>query len=228
MIDKRRDINLLMEKIGYSFEDLSLLETALTHRSYHSKNNERLEFLGDAVLCIVITKALYNTYPDLQEGRLTRLRAHLVKGETLFEVAKEFNLGDYILLGQGEKLSGGFERKSILADALEAVIGAIYLDSGIESCETVLNVWFKDRINNVIKSSADKDPKTMLQEFLQAKALDLPVYEIESITGSSLEQEFNVTCTVGNIITKGTGRSRRFAEQEAAKLALVSLKEMHS
>lgn len=222
-MDKRRDIVTLMQKLGYTFNDTKLLDTALTHRSFHAVNNERLEFLGDSILSFIITKSLYLKYPNLSEGKLTRLRSSLVKKETLYQVASELNIGNFLLLGIGEKRSGGFERKSTLADALEAIIGAIFLDSDIVNCSAVVEKWFYNRLEVVVEQSDDKDPKTMLQEKLQAMQKPLPSYVLESITGSAHEQIFNIICQAVDFETKGVGKSRREAEQSAAKSALKLL-----
>ena len=210
----------------YDFKDESLLSLALTHRSIGSKNNERLEFLGDSILGMVISSELYNRFPKEKEGVLTRLRSSIVKGETLSEVASELNLGDCIKLGSGELKSGGYRRASTLADVIEAIIGAIYLDSkdefGISKVEKIILTIFRSRIDNCEPTGVLKDPKTRLQEYLQSKNLSLPEYNVVSITGKEHLQTFKVSCSIegysNHVVAKGT--SRRKAEQAAAEKAL--------
>ncbi len=215
----------LMKAIGYSFNHPYLLKTALTHRSKDVENNERLEFLGDAVLGIVITARLFQQFPYAREGELSRLRANLVNESSLAEIAQKFNLSDHLRLGQGELKSGGTKRKSILADTLEAIIGAIYLDSDILSCEKIILQWFEERLNNLGKVEAQKDPKSRLQEYLQSHQLSLPVYTVIAATGESHAQHFQVSCVVENIDygASGEGSSRRAAEQMAAESFLLWL-----
>jgi ribonuclease-3 len=220
-------LNKLTKKLGYSFQNSALLERALTHRSFSGINNERLEFLGDAVLNLAIAQELYLKFSKTEEGDLTRFRAALVKGETLAQVAEQFNLGDYLYLGGGELKSGGFRRPSILADALEAIIGAIYLDSNFEQCQQLIRLWFADRIANINHSTEQKDAKTALQEFLQANKFALPSYELQRMGGSDNEPIFYVECRVKGIEYQSTGQgnSRRQAEQMAAKSFLEYLKK---
>jgi ribonuclease-3 len=215
----------LYKKIGYTFAESANLARALTHRSAHKKHNERLEFLGDAILGMIIAKELYQRFPQQPEGKLTRMRSNLVKGDTLAALAREFELGDLLLLGPGELKSGGFRRDSILADALEAIIGAIYLEAGLTVCEPIVLQWFTQRLNELDPQSVSKDDKTRLQEYLQAKKLPLPLYEVSEITGQSHEQIFYVECTVTGLkqATVGKGNSRRKAEQKAARLAFEKL-----
>ncbi|MDE1460437.1 ribonuclease III [Spartinivicinus poritis] len=215
----------LFRKLGYSFEDESLLLLALTHRSYAGGNNERLEFLGDSIVNFIIAEALYQQFPQAKEGQLSRLRAKLVRGATLAKIAKEFGLGDYLRLGSGELKSGGFRRESILADALEALIGAIYLDNGLDTCRERVLAWFAPRLEKLSLDDTQKDPKTRLQEYLQAKQLALPVYEVVDIKGDAHDQTFTIECVVAGLAekTKGIGSSRRGAEQEAARHALQQL-----
>ena len=212
--------------IGYNFNNLALLELALTHRSAATENNERLEFLGDSVLSIIISTKLYSKFPKNDEGILSRLRASLVKGETLSELAKTINLGEYIQLGSGELKSGGFRRASILADAFEAVIGAIYLDGGIEKAEAFILTQFEELLNKINPDEVNKDPKTQLQEYLQARNHPLPVYTVVSITGKSHEQTFTVDGQIEILdqVIKGKGKSRRYAEQQVAQKILELLK----
>jgi ribonuclease-3 len=197
---------------------LGLAETALTHRSAGSSNNERLEFLGDAILGFVIADYLYANFPDADEGELSRLRAGLVKGDSLAQIAKQLDLGQYLNLGAGELRSGGHSRGSILADAVEALFAAVYLDGGYLEARRVILELFEDKLSRLSKKSQQKDPKTRLQELLQSRKNPLPTYTIISITGEQHEQCFTVTCRVDelNIITEGTGSSRRKAEQDAA------------
>lgn len=218
----------LSKAIGYNFNDVSLLEQALSHRSYSRKNNERLEFLGDAILNCTIAQALYQQFPKAKEGQMSRLRAHLVKGDTLAELGREFNLGDVLRLGSGELKSGGYRRDSILADAVEAIIGAISLDSDLSVAQTTLLKWYEDRLSLLNLKENIKDSKTRLQEFLQARKQPLPVYDVVKITGEAHQQEFTVQCTIESMNKKinGVGNSRRIAEQEAAKKALTLLGEV--
>jgi ribonuclease-3 len=220
-----RASDVLMQKLQYQFKDISLLKAALTHRSVRGENNERLEFLGDSLLNFIIGEQLYRTFPQAKEGDLSRLRASLVKGETLAEIAQEFELGDFLRLGPGELKSGGFARKSILADAFEAIIGAIYLDSNFESCRERVLDWFAERVK-AIHLSLQKDPKTRLQEYLQAQHLPLPRYEILTIEGEAHAQIFHIECKVSGLsfVTSSVGPSRRKAEQYAAEKFLDLLK----
>lgn len=215
----------LFRKLGYSFNDEQLVLLALTHRSYAGGNNERLEFLGDSIVNFIIAEALYLQFPQAKEGQLSRLRAKLVRGVTLAEIAKEFALGDYLRLGSGELKSGGYRRESILADALEAVIGAIYLDNGIEACRERVLAWFASRLEKLSLDDTQKDPKTRLQEHLQAKQLALPIYEVVDVKGDAHDQLFTIECVVVGLAKKtlGIGTSRRGAEQEAARQALQQL-----
>lgn len=211
-------LQYLMERLGYTFQDIKLLSEALTHRSLKGANNERLEFLGDAALNFIIAEALYQKHPNANEGELSRLRASLVKGETLAILGQEFKIASYLYLGTGELKSGGAQRESIQADAIEAIIGAVFLDGGFEACRTTVLAWFKDRIDNPELTHGSKDPKTLLQEHLQANKYPLPIYTIQKITGQAHNQTFNIECRVEGIlkVTSGTGKSRRKAEQNAA------------
>ena len=211
----------LQRLIGYDFENQSLLTQALTHRSFGSVNNERLEFLGDGVLNFIIASQLYIVFPKLDEGDLSRLRAHLVKEPTLGELAITLNIGEALRLGEGELKSGGWRRPSVLADALEAIIGAVFLDAGFDTAQAVVIKLFTPLIDKIDPKSIGKDPKSLLQEYLQSKKIDVPDYEVLAIEGEAHCQTFRVECKVSkfNIITHGEGTSRRAAEQEAAKLA---------
>jgi ribonuclease-3 len=209
----------LMQKLGHEFRTLSLLEIALTHRSAGPKNNERMEFLGDAVLSFIIATQLFHQHPHADEGELSRLRANLVNENVLAEMALEFNLGDYLRLGSGELKSGGARRKSILADALEALIGAVYLDADITICQHVVLKWFESRLQDPEAIENLKDPKSLLQEYLQAKKIALPDYQLISTTGDAHIQHFYVSCEVSGFKhrTEGVGSTRRGAEQMAAQ-----------
>ncbi|MHC5350770.1 ribonuclease III [Pseudomonas sp. A46] len=219
------NLSRLERKLGYTFKDQSLMTLALTHRSYAGRNNERLEFLGDAILNFVAGEALFERFPQAREGQLSRLRARLVKGETLALLARGFELGEYLRLGSGELKSGGFRRESILADALEALIGAIYLDTGMEAARERVLAWLANELEGLTLVDTNKDPKTRLQEFLQSRACELPRYEVVDIQGEPHCRTFFVECevTLLNDKTQGQGASRRIAEQVAAAAALVAL-----
>lgn len=208
--------------IGHEFSNRKLLVVALTHRSYGHPNNERLEFLGDGVLNCVIAEFLYCQRADLSEGDLSRARASLVRADTLTEVAQACSLGDCLRFGDGETASGGASRPSILADALEAIIGAILLDSGYPECRAVIGALYGDRIAAAIAVAGHKDHKTALQERLQGQRLPLPVYALEGVIGLAHERTFVVQCSITDldISTRGSGSSRRTAEQAAAGEAL--------
>jgi len=221
-------LSRLCASLGYQFSDQGLLQQALTHRSANRKlNNERLEYLGDAKLGLVMAHKLYHQFPQASEGQLTRMRASLVRGQTLAAVARELSLGDYLELGGGELKSGGFRRESILADALEAVIGAILLDGGPEQCEAAILRWFAARLRDVSPVTAQKDAKTRLQEWLQARQRPLPEYEVTDIQGLAPKQQFTVTLTLVDTdqCFSGEGTSRRRAEQAAAQKALATITE---
>jgi len=216
------ELETLSKRLNYSFHDPSLLETALTHRSANRNHYERMEFLGDAVLNMVISDSLYQQFPEAAEGQLSRLRASLVKGENLSKHAKHMELGEYLRLGSGELKSGGFRRKSILADVFESIIGAIYLDAGFEAAREFILQVFKQQLDAADLSKNLKDPKTRLQELLQARGCDLPMYEIQSTSGKAHNQIFQVSCEISLLPTPviGSGSSRRQAEQAAAKQVL--------
>jgi ribonuclease-3 len=218
-------LNSIQKQIGYSFNDVGLLKQALTHRSAGKLNNERLEFLGDGILNFVIAEEIFNRYPDSPEGDLSRLRAHLVKGDTLSKLSAKLGLGDNLILGPGELKSGGFRRSSILADALEAIFGAVYIDGGFSSCKQLILALYKELLSSLADLSELKDPKTRLQELLQAKQLPLPEYNVIDITGKSHKQTFKVSCVVPSAECEviGTGSSRRKAEQDAATQLLEQL-----
>ena len=218
-------IDKLERKLGYQFKDAELINLALTHRSANSKHNERLEFLGDSILSFVIADDLYHRFPKVNEGDMSRMRATLVRGHTLAELGREFELGDYLKLGPGELKSGGFRRDSILADAVEAIIGAIYLDSGTEAVRGIILSWYQSRLEAIQPGVSQKDPKTRLQEFLQGRRNPLPVYTVTNIKGEAHNQEFTVECEVAGVDKPviGKGTSRRKAEQAAAETALEQL-----
>ena len=219
------DLSALDGRIGHRFADERLLQRALTHRSAGGDNNERLEFLGDAVLSLVISEELYRRFPKASEGQLSRLRASLVKGDTLAALARGLALGECIELGSGELKSGGHRRASILADALEAVIGALYLDGGAEAARAWILNLFDERLAACHPESVLKDPKTRLQEWLQAQGRPLPAYHVERVEGEAHAQTFTVQCEVAGLgrPTTGVAGSRRKAEQEAARQALEQL-----
>ena len=212
-------------RLGYRFMDPHLLELALTHRSVSSLNNERLEFLGDAVLGAVIAGALYERCPDAGEGLLSRLRSRLVRGETLAEIARELDLGAHVRLGGGESRTGGHQRVSILSNAMEAVFGAICLDGGPAAAEQAILGLFSDRLANLPAIEDLTDPKTRLQEWLQAKGHSPPAYSVRSVAGSPHDQIFEVVCSIEalGLTAGGQGASRRQAEQDAASRALEQL-----
>ena len=218
-------IDKLERKLGYQFQDAGLINLALTHRSANSKHNERLEFLGDSILSFVIADDLYHRFPKVNEGDMSRMRATLVRGHTLAELGREFALGDYLKLVPGELKSGGFRRDSILADAVEAIIGAIYLDSDTETIRGIILSWYKTRLEAIQPGVSQKDPKTRLQEFLQGRRNPLPVYTVTNIKGEAHNQEFTVECEVAGVDKPviGKGTSRRKAEQAAAETALEQL-----
>lgn len=219
------DVAALAGRLGHDFADPTLLERALTHRSSGSANNERLEFLGDSVLNFVMSCVLYERFPEATEGELSRLRALLVKGDTLARLAQGLELGAYLRLGSGERKSGGQRRNSILADTVEALIGAIYLDAGLERASEVIHALYDGELEQLPPLSRLKDPKTRLQEYLQARGQERPTYEVVRTNGSHHEQNFEVACRVAPLSepVRGTGTSRRKAEQAAAEAALEQL-----
>lgn len=208
----------LEKTLQYRFHDAGLFTRALTHRSATGANNERLEFLGDAVLDFVISDALFKLQPDADEGDLSKLRASLVKEESLAAIAVELGLGEHLILGSGERKTGGHRRESILADALEAIFGAVYLDSGFKASKELIDRIFEERLGDLPDAEDLRDPKTRLQEWLQARKLSLPIYELVNVTGKDHRQKFLVSCTVDELsqTTEGESTSRRKAEQRAA------------
>ena len=219
-MDKERQASL-SRIIHYTFNDPSLMIMALTHRSFSAQHNERLEFLGDSVLSFLIANELYKRFPRIDEGDLSRLRAQLVKESSLSTIATSMGLGDFIRLGEGELKSAGWRRPSILADTFESMIGAIYLDGGIEPTHQFVLRFFETQLNEIDPKLVHKDPKTLLQELLQSKKSDLPIYTVVSIEGEAHSQTFTIECHIkkSNIKTQGVGNSRRIAEQEAASKA---------
>ncbi len=218
-------LNQFIKDIGYQFKVPALLAQALTHRSFAANNNERLEFLGDGALNFIIASQLYQRFPKLPEGDLSRLRAQLVKEATLSEIAFSINIGDALKLGEGELKSAGWRRPSILADALEAIIGAAYVDGGFSVAEALVLKLYQEKLANIDPKSIDKDAKSQLQEYLQGKKIELPDYNLVSIEGEAHAQTFKIECTIDklSITTLGEGSSRRVAEQQAAQLALEKI-----
>ncbi len=216
----------LEQRLGYEFKDRALLQRALAHRSYAKENNERLEFLGDSILNFIVAENLFTRFKGAVEGELSRLRAAVVKGETLAKVAVKLDLGPHLLLGAGEMRSGGEHRTSILADAVEAIIAAIYLDSNLECCRECIVAWFAEELAAVSPDRVMKDPKSTLQEYLQARQLPLPEYSLLETSGKEHAQVFTVVCRVALLKdpVQGISTSRRKAEQEAAKNVLLELK----
>lgn len=216
----------LQAALGHGFGRPELLRQALTHRSFGSPHNERLEFLGDSVLNCVVAGALYNRFPSIKEGELSRLRANLVRQESLAEIARTLSLGECLQLGEGELKSGGARRPSILADALEAIFGAIHVDAGFDAVRNVVERLYEPAMSRIDPSDAGKDPKTALQEILQGRRLPLPRYGLLATRGEAHAQEFEVECAIAElgIRSTGTGSSRRIAEQQAAQRALAEIK----
>jgi ribonuclease-3 len=219
--DARPDQARFETLLGYRFQSRELLREALTHRSHGTPHNERLEFLGDSVLNCIIASELFERFSTLDEGELSRLRAHLVRQDSLHRAAQRLGLGAHLRLGEGELKSGGFARPSILADALEAVIGAIYLDAGFEAVRGVLRSLFGEPLAELDPKAFGKDPKTQLQELLQSRHIALPKYVVVGTQGAAHDQRFEVECVIANLSvrTRGSGSSRRAAEQEAARAA---------
>ena len=221
----QKDISTLSQVLGYTFKQPSLLTMALTHRSKERQNNERLEFLGDGIVNMIAAVLLYQQFPAASEGELTRWRSSLVNRTTLAELAKQFKLNEYLLLGKGELCSGGEHRQSTLSCAMEAVIGAIFLDSDFTAVYACLERWYQPWLAALSSAELYKDPKTMLQEYLQRHHLNLPTYTIEAINGKAHEQQFVVSCAVPTLTKRalGQGMSRRQAEQAAAETLLAEL-----
>lgn len=221
------DVNALLTALDYKFSDMTLLRRALTHRSHSAQHNERLEFLGDSVLNFVIAALLYEQFPTLDEGDLSRLRANLVKQSALADIAQTLCLSRYLHLGEGELKSGGFRRPSILSDALEAVFGAVFLDGGFEAAHHVVARQYRSILADINPVTLGKDPKTLLQELLQARRLELPVYTVINTQGAAHDQLFDVECRIDklDIAVRASGSSRRAAEQGAAEQAIEILQQ---
>lgn len=221
------DLQQLENKLGHRFTSTALLQQALTHRSHSSEHNERLEFLGDSILNCVVASLLFDRYQDIDEGDLSRVRSNLVKQQALYEIAQRLELSQYLRLGEGELKSGGFRRPSILADAVEALFGAIFLDAGFEAARLVIRGLYEKILDTVDPTTLGKDAKTLLQEFLQGKRIALPQYNVVATHGAAHSQQFEVECLVPKfgIQVFGTGGSRRAGEQAAAKLALVAVQD---
>ena len=219
------DAMLLLERLAYEFKDAALLQQALTHRSHSSLHNERLEFLGDSILNCVVASLLFERYTKIDEGDLSRVRANLVKQQTLYEIAQRLELYQFLRLGEGELKSGGFRRPSILADTLEALFGAIFLDAGFNAARDVIRALYIPILETVDPQTLGKDAKTLLQEFLQGKKIALPQYNVVATHGAAHSQEFEIECLVPKLEIQvfGTGGSRRAGEQAAAKLALEAV-----
>lgn len=215
----------LAKTLDYRFQDTALFQQALTHRSATHRNNERLEFLGDAVLDFVVSMLVFELRPDAPEGDLSKLRASLVKDESLAELALELDLGEHLILGSGERKSGGHRRESILADALEAIFGAVFVDRGFDAAKEVIERAYATRINTLPDVEDLRDPKTRLQEWLQARKLELPEYGLAAVSGKDHNQRFTVSCTVKSApsLTSGEATTRRKAEQESASRMLKLL-----
>lgn len=216
----------LEQRLGYHFDDQRQLQLALTHRSHGATNNERLEFLGDSILNFIVGEALFKRFPEAREGQLSRLRSQMVKGDTLAELAREFELGECLVLGEGEMKSGGHTRDSILADSVEAIIGAIYLASGLDICRERVLTWFAPRLSELCLNTSAKDSKSRLQEYMQAQRQPLPEYVVVAVGGEGHAQMFTIECRVAltKQPTSATASSRREAEKQAAVLMLAQLK----
>lgn len=224
---KKINLERLQKRLGYQFSDAQLLHTALTHRSFSADHNERLEFLGDSILNFTIAEALFERFPKAREGQLSRLRALMVKGETLAEIALEFEIGNCLNLGEGELKSGGFRRASILADAVEAIIGAIYFDTSMGAVKALILAWFESRLSTLsLELNSTKDAKSILQEWLQGRKKSLPSYEVIKVEGELHDQAYTVRCavSVSNEVTEGTASNRKAAEKLAAEAMLGVLK----
>jgi ribonuclease III len=221
------DYGPLQRKLGYNFAQAALLQQALTHRSHSAANNERIEFLGDSVLNCCVAHELYQRFAQLKEGELSRLRANLVRQETLAELSQQLELGTYLRLGEGELKSGGFRRPSILADGLEALLGAVFLDGGFDAAQGVIRGLYAGLLEHLDPLTLGKDPKTLLQELLQARKIPLPQYAVVATQGAAHNQLFQVECQIPQLAirTTGFGASRRIAEQEAAQLAFAQTRK---
>lgn len=221
------DLLLLQNRLGHTFKNAGLLDRALTHRSYGAIHNERLEFLGDSILNCVVASLLFERYDQVNEGDLSRLRANLVKQQALYEIAQHLEVSQFLRLGEGELKSGGFKRPSILADTLEALFGAIYLDAGFDTAAHVIRAQYIPILDSVDIETLGKDAKTLLQEYLQGHKISLPIYNVVGTHGAAHDQQFEIECLVPKLAIQvfGTGASRRAGEQVAAKLALKKAQE---
>lgn len=226
--EREAKLKALARKLGYKFNDLSLLELALTHRSQGANNNERLEFLGDSLVNFIIADSLFHRFTKLPEGDLSRIRAHLVKGDTLADMGRELDLSLYLNLGPGELKSGGYRRDSIISDAMEAIFAAVYQDGGLEECIRLVVQLYTSRLDKLDPSKVGKDSKTRLQEYLQSQQEPLPEYSIISVNGAAHDQQFTVACYIAKLNRKfeAVASSRRKAEQAAAEIALKELGEL--
>ncbi len=220
-----RQLEKLERRIGYEFHDKRLLALALTHRSYASSNNERLEFLGDGILNFIVAEHLFHQFEEASEGQLSRLRASLVRQKALAGIAREMDLSDFLVMGTGELKSGGFNRDSILSDAVEAIVAAIFIEAGFEQTRSIVSTWFGERFDSLSLRQAEKDAKSRLQEWLQADGQELPNYEVRSVEGESHSQVFTVELDLPLLddLIEASGASRRAAEQDAAAQALEQL-----
>lgn len=223
--NQQAKLQQLEKKLGHQYQNIDFLKRALTHRSVGAKNNERLEFLGDSLVNFMIADALYHQFVHISEGDLSRIRAHLVKGDTLAIIGKEYGLSDHLTLGPGELKSGGFRRESIIADAVEAIIASVYEDAGMDACREFVMRLYKKRLEELDPKQVGKDPKTRLQEYLQSRQKPLPVYSVISVNGPAHAQMFTLSCYVEMLNTKfeATASNRRKAEQKAAEQALKVL-----
>ena len=221
MISQRQQV--LCKQLQVTFNNADILQQALTHRSVGTNNNERLEYLGDAILSFIIAEELFRRFPQAKEGKLSRLRASLVKGVTLAEIARELNLGEVLILGPGELKSGGFRRESILADAVEAIFGALYLDSGLDTAKILILQLFDERLNAIDVTETVKDPKTRLQELLQSRKQPLPIYTVKEVKTAENQPVFEASCQVSILekVIVAKGSSHRKAEQKTAERVLT-------
>lgn len=226
-MNQTHELKSLISKLGYDFNRNDLLIEALTHRSAGVRNYERLEFLGDSIVNFVIADRLFNIYPQYPEGDLSRLRASLVNKDGLARIAKDLGLGEYLILGSGELKSGGHRRESILADTVEAIIGAVYLDGGFQSSRDLVHRLYVNQFNEIPDPATLKDPKTRLQELLQSRKYPLPVYDVTEVSGKAHNQIFTVTCSVEalDIQSRGQSSSRRKAEQKAATEVIAEVEQ---
>ncbi len=227
-VERLAKLEQLAKKLGYKYQNIAYLQHALTHCSMGAKNNERLEFLGDSLVNFMIADILFHQFTNLAEGDMSRVRAHLVKGDTLAVIGREYNLSDYLVLGPGELKSGGFRRDSILADAVEAIIASVYEDGGLDACRALVDRLYDGRLQILDPKKVGKDAKTRLQEWLQSKNQPLPEYSIISVNGAAHAQQFTISCYVEQLNTKfeATASNRRKAEQKAAEFALEALDDL--